>query len=73
MMLYYQFSQFKGARVQAFDIVLKASALEQHLNETGFFLGGGSVLKCQPSASKLLKGISKIIFRVRYLHQLPNF
>lgn len=71
-MLYYQFSQFKGARVQASDIVLKASALE-HLNETGFFLGGGRVLKCQLSASKLLKGISKIIFRVRYLHQLPNF
>lgn len=73
MMLCYQFSQFRGARVQAFDVVVAASALEQLLNEIVFSSMGGRVLKCQVSASKLLKGNSKIIFRVGCLQQLPDF
>jgi len=72
-MLYHQFSQFTGAKVQPFDIFLEASALEELLQEIVFFFGGERVLKPQLSASQLLKGNSKIIFRLRCSHQLLDF
>lgn len=62
---YYQFSQFKAAKVQPFDMVLKASALRQLIIRVFF---GGRVLKSQLCAFKLPKGNSKIIFRFGCLH-----
>lgn len=68
MTLYYQFSQFKAAKVQAFDMDLKASGLRQLINEIRFFFGG-RIMKSQLCASKLTKGNSKIIFKLGCLHQ----
>lgn len=70
MTLCYQFSQFKAAKVQTFNMVLKGSALRQLINEIRFFFGG-RVLKSQLCASKLPKANSKIIFRLGGLHQPP--
>lgn len=54
MTLCYQFSQFKAAKVQTFNMVLKVSALRQLINEI-------RPLSCQKATQKSFLGLEVYI------------